>query len=92
MGPTPADLVELFHMVRHNGDEPVSWSLPETLWNAVRRAAEENGVIVDDPTTVDRSLLGLPVEIAEPDALATLTIRTEGQAQVVPIVATIEDA
>lgn len=81
---TPEDLVECWHLVRANGDEPVEWQLDDNLWQAVRRHADANGVIDDDPVGSTDTLLGTPVTISAGSA-PVLRYRSNGKLLSAPI-------
>ena len=92
----PADLIEAWHIVTANGEEAVRWKMPESLWEEVRRAAEE-GEPLDAGDHLfsegDRTLLGIPVEIEPREELAPmLYVRKCGGELAVPIVGPIADA
>lgn len=77
--PTPEDLVEAYHFVVANHDEPVSWKMGMALWNAVTRVATANGV--ETPLNgEDRQLLGLPVEIGHDHPFAPILFVRHGKA------------
>jgi hypothetical protein len=80
-------------MLVANGDEPVEWELPDDLWEATKRAAEERQPIDagDTFTAVgDMSLLGTPVDLVGIGTPA-LRYRSNGEIRSTPIVGSMEE-
>jgi hypothetical protein len=81
---TPEDLIETWHLVTGNGDEPVEWQMDEAMWAAVRESAKKNGASADDPQRTEKSLLGTPVEITR-TTVPILRYRRNGELFGTPI-------
>lgn len=90
MTPLPEDLVECWHLIVANGDEPVEWMMDDAMWRAVQDAVQQRECIDSgDPLPVESGLvlLGTPVEITA-TSVPLLRYRREGKLFGTPILGT----